>query len=321
MGRANLRVSLIGGGTDLPQFFEKHSGCVIGGAINLSVHVCISNEFDAESIRLKYSESELVRDPADIRHPILRTLIQKYGLKGVEIASFSDVPSGTGLGSSSSFTVALIAAIRTKLGLPMSLRGLAEEACEIEINYLKSQIGFQDQYIASLGGLNKIKFEPGGEVSWAQMFETQEKLRHFSSMFRLIRIEGSRQASSILDDREHSTEQKEERERHLLRVLDLVNPMEEAIMSKNEIIGEILHESWQLKKQAFPRASNPQIDNLYDQLRQRGISGGKLLGAGQSGFLLIFAADGQFEEAGDLVGNSMLDFEFTHEIASGLQIA
>jgi D-glycero-alpha-D-manno-heptose-7-phosphate kinase len=288
ISRTPFRVSLAGGGTDLPEFYRKSSGAVVSTAIDKYMYVTVNKYFD-DSIILKYSKTELVGDVNKIQHPILRECLKLTGLtRGVEITSMADVVGGTGLGSSSSFTVGVLHALHAYKGEYVSAEQLAAEACEIELKKLKEPIGKQDQYIAAYGGFRHIQFMADESVRVDPLIlpkETSERLverlallytgvtRKASPLLRRFRAKFTAKASALAGMRGLA-----ERARSALQNGDV------------DAIGEILHEGWLLKKSVAGGISNPAIDRAYEAARKAGAQGGKILGAGGGGFLLLFCA-------------------------------
>jgi D-glycero-alpha-D-manno-heptose-7-phosphate kinase len=294
IARSPLRVTLGGGGTDLPSYYRDHDGFLIAAAIDKYVYVTVMRPF-TPGVFLKYSQLEHVDRVLDVRHPIIREALQMQELKTpqIEITTLADIPAGTGLGSSGSFTTALIKALyahRRKLIHP---KELAEQACHIEIDRLGEPIGKQDQYIAAFGGLTCFTFQRDDRVtaeplhlSMDAMFDLEENLLLFFTGF-------SRSASGILKDQNtRSQSSDDEMLRNLHYVKELGYRSRVALESGNVIqFGELMHEHWEHKKRRSGGMSNPRIDEWYELGRQNGAVGGKLVGAGGGGFLMFYAHD------------------------------
>ena len=292
--RSPLRITLGGGGTDLPSYYRKYDGFLISAAIDKYVYVTVMRPFTT-GIFLKYSQLEKVEKVDDVQHPILREAIRMLGFKTpqVEITTLADIPSGTGLGSSGSFTTALLKALyahRRRLILPDDLARLA---CKIEIDILKEPIGKQDQYIAAYGGITCFEFNMDDSVqayplsiSMDTLFDLEDNLLLFFTGF-------SRSASSILKDQDkRSKEMDEEMLGNLHFVKELGLRSKEALVEgRTSEFGVMLHEHWEHKRKRSKGMSNTQIDEWYELGRKNGALGGKLVGAGGGGFLMFFAED------------------------------
>lgn len=294
IARSPLRITLGGGGTDLPSYYRDHEGFLIAAAIDKYVYVTVMRPF-TEGIYLKYSSLEHVNQVAEVKHPIIRESLQMLDLKTpqVEITTLADIPSGTGLGSSGSFTTALLKSLYAHRRQLIHPQELAELACHIEIDRLGEPIGKQDQYIAAYGGLTCFTFHKDDQVtaeplkaSMDTMFDLEDNLLLFFTGF-------SRSASGILKD-QHVRSQKNDED--MLRNLDYVKDLgyrsKIALESGNPIqFGELMHEHWEHKKRRSGGMSNPQIDEWYQLGMSNGAVGGKLVGAGGGGFLMFYAAD------------------------------
>jgi D-glycero-alpha-D-manno-heptose-7-phosphate kinase len=283
--RTPLRISLAGGGTDLPEFYETEIGAVTSTAISKYVYIIVVRRFD-ESIRVSYSKTEIVDSVDEIQHPIVREAMMLAGVtKGVEIVSVADVPAGTGLGSSSSFTVGLLNALYAYKGVLRSPSELASEACRIEMKFLREPIGKQDQYIAAYGGIRHIRFQPDDTVVVEHVLCAPEIVEELGRSLLLLYTGRTQEAKVTL---EHQRRNTNSRMTILRELRDLAVEMREWLRRGDlEAVGKALHEGWQLKKQLADGISDPQIDDWYDRARKRGAIGGKVLGAGGRGFLLL----------------------------------
>jgi D-glycero-alpha-D-manno-heptose-7-phosphate kinase len=292
--RSPLRITLGGGGTDLPSYYCEHGGFLIAAAIDKYVYVTVMRPF-TPGIYLKYSKLEHVETTDDVHHPIIREAIKLLEFKTpqVEITTLADIPAGTGLGSSGSFTTALLKALYAHRRRLLHPSELAELACEIEIERLKEPIGKQDQYIAAYGGLTCFTFHKDGQVEAEPlklpidaMFNLEDNLLLFFTGF-------SRSASSILADQHQRTRAEDgDMLRNLHDVKELGMRSRKALESGDTAaFGELMHEHWEHKKRRTSGVSNPQIDEWYDLGRRNGALGGKLVGAGGGGFLMFYAED------------------------------
>lgn len=286
--RTPMRISFIGGGSDLPSFYEHHGGLVVSTSINKFVYITIQNKFDT-GIRASYSITEEVEKASDLKHPLIRAAMSLTGInKRVELASMADVPKGTGLGSSSSFTVSLLHALNALKGRPVTHEYLANMAAKIEIEICGEPIGKQDQYAAAYGGLNEIAFYPGGSVSVKPVISSLEARKKLSRHIMLFYTGVTRSASSILKDQNTAIMNEHASVTLIKQIRGLVEPFIASFKSNDfEAMGEILDNSWKLKRQITKSISNPEIDDLYAEGRRAGAYGGKLLGAGSGGFLMF----------------------------------
>jgi D-glycero-alpha-D-manno-heptose-7-phosphate kinase len=292
--RSPLRITLGGGGTDLPSYYEKFGGSLIAAAIDRYVYVTITRPF-APSIHLKYSDIEQVQTVDEIRHPIIREALRMQNLRTpqIEITTLADIPAGTGLGSSGSFTTALVKALYAHRRRLLHSSEVAKLACEIEIDRLKEPIGKQDQYIAAYGGLTCFEFRQDGSVEARPLAISMDTLWDLEDNLLLFFTGFSRSAGTILkEQKERSQKLEEEMLSNLHYVKDLGLRSQQALESGDcWLFGELMHEHWEHKKQRSKQMSNPQIDEWYEVGRRNGAIGGKLVGAGGGGFLLFYTED------------------------------
>jgi D-glycero-alpha-D-manno-heptose-7-phosphate kinase len=290
--RTPFRVSFVGGGSDLKDFYSENGyGAVVTTAINKYMYIVIHPYFH-DKIRVKYSRTEDVEEVDEISHPIVRECLRKVQIgRGIEIASFADVPAGTGLGSSSAFTVGLLNALYAYKGRVISKEKLAKEACEIEIDILGEPIGKQDQYASAYGNINFLRFNKDETVDVAPILLTELSKKELERKLCLYYVGGERRASDILSEQKKNLRM-DDKFQNLRRLVALAGELRE-ILQQEEIdhLGSILHKGWQCKKGLSEGISNEEIDQLYAQFLEYGAVGGKLLGAGSGGFLLIFAED------------------------------
>jgi D-glycero-alpha-D-manno-heptose-7-phosphate kinase len=296
IARSPLRVSLGGGGTDLPSYYREHEGFLLAAAIDKYVFVTVMRPF-TPGVFLKYSNLEHVNQISEIKHPIIREVLAMGELEvpQVEITTLADIPSGTGLGSSGSFTTALIKAVyahRRKLILPQDL---AELACHVEIDRLQEPIGKQDQYIAAYGGLTCFTFHKDDRVTAEPLKISRETMYDLEDHLLLFFTGFSRSAGGILKDQKVRTQKNDnEMLKNLHYVKELGLRSREALESGNgEGFGKIMHEHWEHKKKRSGGMSNPKIDEWYELGMKNGAVGGKLVGAGGGGFLMFYAEDRQ----------------------------
>ncbi len=325
IARSPLRISLGGGGTDLPSYSEDHGGFLIAAAIDKYVYITLHETFVPDLI-VKYSKLERVAKAADLEHPIIREAFGLLGLDGksLELTSMADIPAGTGLGSSGSFTTALLKALNSYKKNLVHPAELAAQACDIEINRLHEPIGKQDQYIAAYGGITCFKFLPGGRVE-AWPLKITEETRYLLEDNLLLFFTGyARSASSILkeqDDRSKNADKPMIQNLHFVKELGLKSQSALERGDLREFAGYMdLH--WQRKKERSGGMSNPQINAWYDTAMAHGALGGKLIGAGGGGFLMFYAEDKArlrhaMREKGLKEVRFKFDFEGTKIVISG----
>lgn len=289
MTRTPFRISFAGGGSDLESFYQTGYGAVVSTSISRYMYLIV-HPFYSGGIRLKYSQTEQVRHADQIQHPIVRESLRLLGITGgVEIASFADVPAGTGIGSSGSFTVGLLHALHTFQGQFVTKETLAREACRIEIDILGEPIGKQDQYAASYGGLNYIRFDADGSVTVDPIVCAPSLRQELGARLLLFDLGQTRNASSILSEQKDNMRNPSARQKvqELVRLAD--NLRDELRAGNLESLGEILHEGWMYKQELARSISSPYIEECYQAARRAGAKGGKLIGAGGGGFLLLYS--------------------------------
>jgi len=294
MARSPLRITLGGGGTDLPSYYREHEGFLLAAAIDKYVYVSVMRPFSA-GIFLKYSQLENVKCVEDVKHPIIRAVLQlqEFRTSQLEITTLADIPAGTGLGSSGSFTTALLKSLYAYRRQLVGPKELAELACRIEIERLKEPIGKQDQYIAAYGGLTCFQFHKDDHVTVSPLDLSKETLFELEDNLLLFFTGYSRSAGGILKDQDVRSRQNEASMlRNLHYVKELGMRSKDALAAGNVVqFGELMHEHWENKKRRSDGMSNPQIDAWYELARKNGAVGGKLVGAGGGGFLMFVAAD------------------------------
>ena len=308
-----FRVSFCGGGSDMANFYEKYGGCVLSTSINKYCYISIHPYFNENQTLLKYSENELVDSPDQIRHRIFRQVLTDMGIHGVEISSTADIPGGTGLGSSSTFTVGLLNSLNCYKGKFVSKDKLAKLACEVEIEKLGNPIGKQDQYGAALGGLNFIKFNQDGSVSHEPILMEGKTYKELQKNLLMFYTGTTRSANTILAEQTKNITS-EDKARNLLKMCGLAKDMKVAL-ENNDIssFGKILDEGWQLKKELASGIANPAIDEAYEIAMKNGALGGKLLGAGGGGFLLFYCEEEKQDQLKKAIGLRELDFSFERD--------
>lgn len=324
IARSPLRVSLGGGGTDLPSYYRKHSGFLIASAINKYVYITIHEGFVNELL-IKYSKLERVPNAESIEHPIFREALKLLGIHetNLEITSMADIPAGTGLGSSGSFTTALLKALHTYRKNLVHPRELAEQACHIEIDLLKESVGKQDQYTAAFGGLTCFQFLPNDHVEvWPLKVDT-ETLYNLEDNLVLFFTGYSRAASSILKDQD---ERSKSRDQSMIENLHFIKDLgwqtKEALEAGDlHKFAEIMNLHWEWKRQRSAGMTNADVDDWYKLAIENGAMAGKLIGAGGGGFLMFYTEDKTrlrhaMNQAGLKEVRFRFDFEGTKTIIS-----
>lgn len=289
ISRTPLRISFCGGGSDLPSFYREHGGAVLSMSIARYIYLSMHAYFESAGYLLKYSKTETVGNVSEIEHPIIRQVFSDFGIRGVDFNSSADVPGGTGLGSSSAFTVGLINLCHAYLGRYKSRFELAEAACVVELEKLKEPIGKQDQFGCALGGLNFIEFHPDESVTCEAVPLSHQLRTQMENNLTMFYLGGTRSASAVLKAQAANVASSKLATDNLKSMVKQAYDLRRDICTDVDVLGPYLHEGWMRKKTLASGISNPQIDAVYDRALAAGATGGKLLGAGASGFLLLYA--------------------------------
>ncbi|MBK9925961.1 MAG: GHMP kinase [Anaerolineales bacterium] len=282
-----LRISFFGGGTDFPSYFMEEGGCVLSSAIDKFIFLTIKERFD-DKLRIGYTRTEMVDNIDQIQHELIREALRVTGItSGVEITTMGDIPSeGSGLGSSSTVAVGALNAMYSYQGEIASAERLAREACALEIDTLKKPIGIQDQYIAAYGGLRFFEFMPDGEVKTEKIHISVDARRALNDNFLLFFTGVSRSSSSILTEQKSNIR---DRLSELREIKQMAYQARSYVETENfDALGELMHQSWELKKRLAGTISNSSINDMYEAARNAGAVGGKIAGAGGGGFLLLY---------------------------------
>jgi D-glycero-alpha-D-manno-heptose-7-phosphate kinase len=294
IARSPLRISLGGGGTDLPSYYREHTGFVISATIDKYVYITLHETFTEEVI-VKYSSMEVVERVEDIRHPIVREALKLVGMTDphLEITSMADIPAGTGLGSSGSFTTALLRALHSLKHNSVGRQELAQQACHIEIDVLGEPIGKQDQYVASYGGLTCFEFQPDERVEVAPLRLAPLTLHNLEDNLVLFFTNFTRSASDILKDQDRRSRKGDPEMIENLHFVKRLGYESKAALEAGDLRGfaRIMHVHWEHKKRRSEGMSNGCIDQYYQLARENGALGGKLIGAGGGGFLMFYTED------------------------------
>ncbi len=317
IARSPLRISLGGGGTDLPSYYEKFGGFLIAGAIDRYVYITLHETFVPDLI-VKYSELERVPDASKLKHPIIREAFGLVGLSGqsLELTSMADIPAGTGLGSSGSFTTALLKALHAQKKDLIHPAELAAEACDIELNRLKEPIGKQDQYIAAYGGLTCFNFLPDGKVEAKPLKASEETRDNLEDNLLLFFTGYSRSASAILKEQDVKSKSDDKSMIENLHFVKDLGLQSQAALERGDLheFARLMDVHWQRKKQRSGGMSNPKINEWYDLALASGALGGKLIGAGGGGFLMFYAEDkAKLRHAMRMAGLKEVRFRFDFE--------
>lgn len=293
ISRAPVRITLGGGGTDLESYYSKHGGFLIAAAINKYVFISANARF-YNSIRLSYSQTEIVDDVDQIQHRIFREALRLIGINSaIELVSIADIPSNCGLGTSSAFTVSLLNALHTYQRDFVTQRQLAEEAYHIEKEILGEPVGKQDQYIAAFGGLTCLTFAKDGQVTVEPLQIADEALDKLTGNILFFYSGVERSASELLIEQEKKSRENDSGMIQSLHQIKEIGLETKAALEQGEVdrFGELLHVHWETKKKRSPKMTDPFIDRCYETARQNGALGGKLIGAGGGGFFMFYCAN------------------------------
>lgn len=315
-----FRVSFCGGGSDMADFYREYGGCVLSTTINRYMYMTLHPYFDENKTALKYSENEIVENIRDIRHSIFHRVLNDEQISGVEISSTADIPSGTGLGSSSAFTVGLLHTLACYRGKYISKGRLAEEACEVEIEKLGAPIGKQDQYAVSFGGMNFISFHRDDTVTVEPIITRKETMRTLQENIMMFYTGLTHDANKILREQKQNIK-KADKTQNLIRMCELTRELKRSL-EQNELenFGAILNEGWIKKRELAGSISNPLIDAMYACAMKNGAEGGKLLGAGGGGFLLFYCPKERQTLLKEKLKLKPFDFRFEHDGTSVIYI-
>lgn len=319
--RAPFRVSFAGGGSDIPSFYTRNGGCVLSTSIDKYIYISIHPSFRRYETVVKYSKTEIVTDVKKIDHRIFNCCLNEMNVSGVEISSSADAPAGTGLGSSSSFTVGLLHALYAYKSKYVSKERLAFEACDVELNKLKEPIGKQDQYAAAYGGLKFYRFLKNGDVTVEPIIMDPTMAIQLQNNLLMFYTGDTRSASKILAEQSKSITSGE-KEQNQIKICNLAEQLKNELENNRiDSMGDILNENWILKKQLAAGIANPVIDKMYERAIINGAKGGKLLGAGGGGFLLFYVPkEKQNDVRNELKDYSELKFHFDMQGSSIIYI-
>lgn len=313
--RTPFRISFAGGGSDLKNYYEKYGGSVLSVSINKYIYLSMHPYFDEKAYLLKYSKTEQAQTLEDIQHPIIKDVFRKYDIKGVDFNSSADIPSGTGLASSSAFTVGLINLCNAYTDNYLDKEEIAKQACQVEIEDLKEPIGKQDQYACACGGLNFIQFHKCGIVEVEKLYLPSDSYHVLENNLLMFYTGQTRAAGSILAEQKKNTTDDEVKINNLHKMVQLSKDLKVELQRGNtNAMGEILHTGWMYKKELAHGISNPDIDLAYEVAIKNGAKGGKLLGAGGGGFLLFYVEEQYRNKVRNALSNlKEIDFKFDNK--------
>jgi D-glycero-alpha-D-manno-heptose-7-phosphate kinase len=313
--RTPVRIPLGGGGTDLASYYSKHGGFLISAAINKYIYLSVNKRFE-KNVRLGYSRTEIVENLNDIQHSIIREVMRLLEIecKNLEIVSMADIPSNSGLGTSSSFTVALIHSLQTYKRDHLTTKEIAEKACRLEIEILKEPIGKQDQYMAAFGGITCLEFSKDGEVTVTSPNISEETIAELERNILLFYTGVKRKSSYVLkEQKEAAMKEKKQVLEPLHEIKDIGYKIKDALEKGNpDVFGELLHLHWETKKKMSNKISSDDFDRIYEIGRNNGALGGKIMGAGGGGFFMFYCTNNRdkLREALEKEGLKLMRFRF-----------
>jgi D-glycero-alpha-D-manno-heptose-7-phosphate kinase len=312
--RTPFRISFVGGGSDLRDFYIKHQGAVLSTSINKYMYISSHKYFEEDKIRAKYSQTETVQNIEDLKHEIIREALKLANIRGgVEVSSIADIPAGTGMGSSSAFTVGLLHNLNAIKRHYASKEMLAEEACRMEIDVLKEPIGKQDQYAAAFGGLNIFRFNANETVTVEPLYLKQDVYNQLQDNLLLFFIGNERKASEILVEQKNNIANAD-KFAVLKDMVALVDVLKDVLYKGSlDEFGQLLHQNWLLKQRLASKISNNYIEDLYQLGIKNGAAGGKLLGAGGGGFMLFYCPKEMQQNLIKAMPVRHFDFKFDNE--------
>ena len=312
--RTPFRLPLGGGGTDLPSYYSQKGGFFVSGALNKYVHITVNPRFEEDSIRVSYSKTEIVGDSAQLAHPIVREALDVVGIKkGIEIVSVADAPASTGLGSSGSFTVGLLRALHAYLQEERTSQYVAEEACNINMNRLKQPSGKQDEYVAAFGGIRAYSVDTDGEVKVEPIRLSTNTLAELEANTMMFYTGITRSSSSVLSKQKAAIE-KDGAVQKMDAIKAIGYKIRDAVAAGDLTkFGELLDEHWKVKRGVTAAMSSDRIDNWYRVAKQNGAIGGKLIGAGGGGFLMLYCESGRSKLRAAVEKEGLVEHRFHFE--------
>ncbi len=312
--RTPFRISLGGGGTDLPSYYARRGGFFVSGAVDKYVHVAVNPRFEEDSIRVSYSTTEIVDDASKLRHPLVREGLEAVGIKkGIEIVSVADAPAATGLGSSGSFCVGLLRALHAYLQEERTSQFVAEEACGIAMVRLKEPSGKQDEYVAAHGGVKAYEVDTDGEVKVIPLKLTTNCLAELEANVMMFYTGITRSSSSVLSKQQTAIE-KDGALQKMDKIKEIGFRVRDALASGDLTrFGELLDEHWKAKRGVTSAMSNDKIDRWYETAKKNGALGGKISGAGGGGFLMLYCENGRSKLRAAMAKEGLVEHRFHFE--------
>jgi len=312
VSRTPFRLSLGGGGTDLPAYYKRHGGFFISGAVDKYMHIVLNNRFEP-GIRLSYSQTEIVDSIDDIRHPMVREALRLLNLRDkLEIVSLADVPAATGLGSSGSFTVGLLNALYARQRVVKTPEQVAEAACDIAMNRLHEPSGKQDEYTASLGGIRSFEVDKGGKVTTKELDISESTLSELEYGIMMFYTGITRSAGEILGKQQSRVAEKDGEAVKKMHAIKAIGLESKRALESGDLkrFGELLHEHWTVKRGITDNMTTDSVDSWYSTARKNGALGGKLVGAGGGGFLMLFCQEGRQKVRAALARKGLAEMRF-----------
>ena len=312
--RTPFRLSLGGGGTDLPSYYSKKGGFFVSGAIDMYVHIAVNPRFEEDSVRVSYATTEIVREASQLKHPLVREGLDVVGIKsGIEIVSIADAPASTGLGSSGSFCVGLLRALHAYLREEKSSQYVAEEACNISMHRLKEPSGKQDEYVAAFGGIRSYEIETGGEVKVETIPLSTNALSELEANTLLFYTGITRSSASVLSKQNRAVEKGDAMAR-MDRIKAIGLKIRDALAGGDLTrFGQLLDEHWKAKKGVVKEMSNDRIERWYKVAKENGALGVKVIGAGGGGFLMVYCEDGRSRLRSAMDKEGLVEHRFRFE--------
>jgi len=310
--RSPLRISLGGGGTDLPSYYKKHGGFFISGAVDKYMHIVVNNRFEP-GIRLSYSQTEIVDSVDEIRHPSVREVLRLLDLREkLEIVSLADVPAATGLGSSGSFTVGLLNALYARQRVVKTPEEVAEAACDIAMNRLREPSGKQDEYVASLGGIRSYEIDRRGRVTAKELDMSENTLSELEYGIMMFYTGITRKAGEVLGKQQAKVSEGDDEALERMHSIKRIGLESKKALETSDLkrFGELLHEHWTVKRGITDNMSTDSVDKWYSAARKSGALGGKLVGAGGGGFLMLFCLESREKVRAALAKEGLTEMRF-----------
>jgi D-glycero-alpha-D-manno-heptose-7-phosphate kinase len=314
--RTPFRLTLGGGGTDLPSFYREHGGFILAVALDKYMFLNVNTPILDDFVRVRYTKSELVDTTEQVEHTLAREALRQFNIRsGIEVVSIADIPSGTGLGSSSCYLVGLLRALHALTDSPVGPHELAEEACHIELDILAKPIGKQDQYMAAFGGLTKLDIARDGTVQVSRLRVRREVMESLERNILLFYTGEMRDATKILGQQDNSSRQKDTKVVGSLREILEIGHEVAACVERGNLrrLGELMDVHWQSKKRLAQGITNPRIDAWYELAKRNGAIGGKISGAGGGGFLMLYCEDGKDGLRTAMCGAGLRELNFRFE--------